>query len=137
LPSATGSASSSGTHLRQKLTRVKPRTKYNLTFGIWFAAFSKNMTDEHIDINHIATLCRIAITDEERKILSKQIDTMLAYMQQLKAVNIQGVAPTLQALEIGNVLRPDKPEENFSAEIALMNAPEQKNNQIVVPRIVE
>ena len=95
------------------------------------------MTAEHIDIDHIATLCRIALSDEERKTLPDQIDTMLAYMQQLKEVDIQGVEPTLHALEISNVLRTDKPEENFSVETALMNAPEQKNNQIVVPRIVE
>jgi aspartyl-tRNA(Asn)/glutamyl-tRNA(Gln) amidotransferase subunit C len=95
------------------------------------------MTDEHIDIDHIAMLCRIALTDEERKILATQIDAMLTHMQQLKAVNTQGVEPTLQALEVGNVLRPDEPKENFSATTALMNAPEQKNDQIVVPRIVE
>jgi aspartyl-tRNA(Asn)/glutamyl-tRNA(Gln) amidotransferase subunit C len=95
------------------------------------------MTAEHIDIDHIAMLCRIALSDEERKTLPRQIDTMLAHMQQLKEVDIQGIAPSLHALEISNVLRPDKLGENFSAEIALMNAPEQKNNQIVVPRIVE
>ncbi|MDR1906890.1 MAG: Asp-tRNA(Asn)/Glu-tRNA(Gln) amidotransferase subunit GatC [Puniceicoccales bacterium] len=95
------------------------------------------MTAEHIDIDHIAMLCRIALTDEERKTLPGQIDTMLAYMQQLKEVDVRGVEPTLHPLEMSNVLRMDKPGENFSVETALMNAPEQKNNQIVVPRIVE
>jgi aspartyl-tRNA(Asn)/glutamyl-tRNA(Gln) amidotransferase subunit C len=95
------------------------------------------MTAEHIDIDHIAMLCRIALSDEERKTLPSQIDAMLAYVQQLKAVDIQGVEPTLHALELSNVLRGDKPGENFSVETALMNAPEQKDNQIIVPRIVE
>ncbi|MDR2812689.1 MAG: Asp-tRNA(Asn)/Glu-tRNA(Gln) amidotransferase subunit GatC [Puniceicoccales bacterium] len=95
------------------------------------------MTAEHIDIDHIAMLCRIALSDEERRTLPGPIDTMLAYVQQLKTVNIQGVEPTLHALEWNNALRADNPGENFSAEMALMNAPEQKNNQIVVPRIVE
>jgi aspartyl-tRNA(Asn)/glutamyl-tRNA(Gln) amidotransferase subunit C len=95
------------------------------------------MTAEHIDIDHIAVLCRIALSDEERKMLPCQIDAVLAYVQQLKAVDIQGVEPTLHALELSNVLREDRPGENFSIEAALMNAPEQKNNQIVVPRIVE
>ncbi|MDR0418285.1 MAG: Asp-tRNA(Asn)/Glu-tRNA(Gln) amidotransferase subunit GatC [Puniceicoccales bacterium] len=95
------------------------------------------MTAEHINIDHIAMLCRIAISDEERRTLPKQIDTMLAHIQQLEEVDIRDVKPTLHTLEISNVLRSDKPGENFSVETALMNAPEQKNNQITVPRIVE
>jgi aspartyl-tRNA(Asn)/glutamyl-tRNA(Gln) amidotransferase subunit C len=95
------------------------------------------MTAEHIDIDHIAAFCRIALSDEERRTLPGQIDAMLAYVQQLKTVDVQGVEPTLHALELSNVLRADEPGENFSVETALMNAPEQKNNQIVVPRIVE
>jgi aspartyl-tRNA(Asn)/glutamyl-tRNA(Gln) amidotransferase subunit C len=95
------------------------------------------MTAEHIDIDHIAMLCRIALSDGERKMLPGQIDAMLAYVQQLKIVDVQDVGPTLHALEVSNVLRADRPGENFSVETALMNAPEQKNNQIVVPRIVE
>jgi aspartyl-tRNA(Asn)/glutamyl-tRNA(Gln) amidotransferase subunit C len=95
------------------------------------------MTAEHIDIDHIAMLCRIAFSVEERKMLPGQIDAVLTYVQQLKVVDTQDVEPTLHALEVSNALRADKPGENFSVEIALMNAPEQKNNQIVVPRIVE
>jgi aspartyl-tRNA(Asn)/glutamyl-tRNA(Gln) amidotransferase subunit C len=95
------------------------------------------MTAEHIDIDRIATLCRIALSDGERAMLPGQIDKMLVHIQQLKGVDIQGVEPTLHALEISNVLRGDKSGENFSVETALMNAPEQKNNQIAVPRIVE
>ncbi|MDR1366690.1 MAG: Asp-tRNA(Asn)/Glu-tRNA(Gln) amidotransferase subunit GatC [Puniceicoccales bacterium] len=95
------------------------------------------MTAEHINIDHIAMLCRITISDEERRTLPEQIDTMLARIQQLEEVDIRDVKPTLHALEISNVLRTDKPGENFSIETALMNAPEQKNNQIIVPRIVE
>ncbi|MDR1591146.1 MAG: Asp-tRNA(Asn)/Glu-tRNA(Gln) amidotransferase subunit GatC [Puniceicoccales bacterium] len=116
---------------------VKLREKYNLTFEIYYAVFSGNMTLEHIDIDHIAKLCRLALTDEEQKTLPGQLDTMLAHLQQLKEVDVNGVEPTLHPFEESNVLRTDDPGENFSVETALMNAPEQKNNQIVVPRIVE
>jgi aspartyl-tRNA(Asn)/glutamyl-tRNA(Gln) amidotransferase subunit C len=95
------------------------------------------MTLEHVDIDHIAMLCRIALTDEERKTIPGQLDTMIAYVQQLNEVDIQNVEPTLHTPELSNVLRADKPGENFSVESALMNAPKQENNQIVVPRIVE
>jgi aspartyl-tRNA(Asn)/glutamyl-tRNA(Gln) amidotransferase subunit C len=108
-----------------------------LTFGIFYAAFNGNMTLEHIDIDHIAKLCRLALTDGEQKTLPGQLDTMLAYVQQLKEVDVEGVEPTLHPFEESNVLRTDDPGESFSVETALSNAPEQKDNQIVVPRIVE
>jgi aspartyl-tRNA(Asn)/glutamyl-tRNA(Gln) amidotransferase subunit C len=108
-----------------------------LTFGFYYAASTKNMIQEHIDIDHIAALCRIALTDQERETITEQLDTMLAYLKQLKEVNIENVIPMLHASDICNVLRADQPGENFPAKVALSNAPEQKNNQIVVPRIVE
>jgi aspartyl-tRNA(Asn)/glutamyl-tRNA(Gln) amidotransferase subunit C len=92
---------------------------------------------EHIDINRIAGLCRIALGDGERQILAQQLDTMLAHMEQIEAVDVEGIEPMLHASAIHSVLRADQPEESFSVETALMNAPEQKNNQILVPRIVE
>ncbi|MDR2200858.1 MAG: Asp-tRNA(Asn)/Glu-tRNA(Gln) amidotransferase subunit GatC [Puniceicoccales bacterium] len=95
------------------------------------------MTKEHIDIDHIAALCRIALTDEERKTFSQQLDTMIAYLDQLKTVDIGDCEPMVQALDLHNVLRADEGEVSFPVEVALMNAPEKKNNQILVPRIVE
>jgi aspartyl-tRNA(Asn)/glutamyl-tRNA(Gln) amidotransferase subunit C len=95
------------------------------------------MTKEHIDIDHIAALCRIALTEEERQTFSQQLDTMIAHLDQLKTVDVEGCKPTVHALDLHNVLRPDEGEESFPVGVALMNAPEQKNNQIIVPRIVE
>jgi aspartyl-tRNA(Asn)/glutamyl-tRNA(Gln) amidotransferase subunit C len=92
---------------------------------------------EHIDIDHIAGLCRIDLADEERKTIAGQLDTMLAYMAQIKAVDVEGIEPMLHASAIHSVLRDDQPGESFPVETALLNAPEQKNNQILVPRIVE
>jgi aspartyl-tRNA(Asn)/glutamyl-tRNA(Gln) amidotransferase subunit C len=92
---------------------------------------------EHIDIDPIANLCRIALTDEERRTIAEQLDTMLAYMAQIKAVDVEGIEPMLHASAIHSILRDDQPGESFPAETALLNAPEQKNNQILVPRIVE
>lgn len=90
-----------------------------------------------MDIDRIAALCRIALTHEERKTISRQLDAMLAYMQQLKEIDIRHVPATLHASDLYATLRDDQPGKSFSVETALSNAPKQENHQIVVPRIVE
>ncbi|MDR0590886.1 MAG: Asp-tRNA(Asn)/Glu-tRNA(Gln) amidotransferase subunit GatC [Puniceicoccales bacterium] len=92
---------------------------------------------DHIDLDSIAGLCRIDLADEERKTIAEQLDTMLTYMAQIKVVDVEGIEPMLHASAIHSILRDDQPGESFSTETALLNAPEQKNNQILVPRIVE
>jgi aspartyl-tRNA(Asn)/glutamyl-tRNA(Gln) amidotransferase subunit C len=92
---------------------------------------------EHMDVDHVAELCRIALASEERKTIAEQLNTMLTYMAQIQAVDVEGIEPMLHASAIHSILRDDQPGESFSVETALLNAPEQKNNQILVPRIVE
>lgn len=91
----------------------------------------------HIDIDHLATLSRLALTPEEKAKFSAQLGDVLGYIEQLKQVNVDGVEPTAHATPIFNVLQPDKPREGLSAEDALRNAPQQRDNMVVVPRVVE
>lgn len=95
------------------------------------------MAATHIDIDHLATLSRLALTPEEKATFSAQIEDVLGYIEQLKQVNVDGVEPTAHATPIFNVLRPDEPREGLSVEDALRNAPQQRDNMVVVPRVVE
>jgi aspartyl-tRNA(Asn)/glutamyl-tRNA(Gln) amidotransferase subunit C len=97
----------------------------------------KSIKKEPIDIDHIANLCRIELNEKECATIVQQLETMLSYLEQLNEVDVEQTEPTLHALEQMDVLRSDEPGENLSLGEALQNAPERKNNQIVVPRIVE
>jgi aspartyl-tRNA(Asn)/glutamyl-tRNA(Gln) amidotransferase subunit C len=86
------------------------------------------MTVENICIDHIVTLYRVARSDDERKRLPGQIDTMPAYVHQLEEVDIEGIEVTLHVLEMRNVLRTDRREDNFSVENTRMNTVPQKHS---------
>lgn len=92
---------------------------------------------EHIDIDYIAALCRIELTKEEKQILSRQLDSMLEYLDQLREVDVENIQPTLHAFDSSNVLREDEAGANLTVEEALKNAPDKGRSQIIVPRIVE
>ena len=90
-----------------------------------------------IDIDHLATLSRLALTPEEKAKFSAQLGDILGHIEQLKQVNVDGVEPTAHATPIFNVLQPDVARAGLPVEQALRNAPAQRDNMVVVPRVVE
>ncbi len=90
-----------------------------------------------LDIDHIANLARIALTPEEKARFSAQIGDVLAYIAQLREVNVAGVEPTAHAFPVANVWGEDVPGPALPVEAALRNAPEQREQMIVVPKVVE
>jgi aspartyl-tRNA(Asn)/glutamyl-tRNA(Gln) amidotransferase subunit C len=90
-----------------------------------------------IDIDHLATLSRLALTPAEKAEFSAQLGDIVGYIEKLKEVNVDGVEPTAHATPIFNVLQPDVARPGFSVEDALRNAPQQRDNMVVVPRVVE
>lgn len=91
----------------------------------------------HIDIDHLATLSRLALTPEEKATFSAQLGDIVGYIEKLKEVNVDGVEPTAHATPILNVLQADEPRAGLAVEDALRNAPQQRDNMVVVPRVVE
>ena len=90
-----------------------------------------------IDIDYVAALARIELTDEERQQFSAQLVDILNYFERIKAVDVSGIEPTAHAFPLYNVWGEDCAEPGFSPEEALLNAPELRDNQIVVPKVVE
>ena len=91
----------------------------------------------HIDIDHLATLSRLALTPEEKAKFSAQLGDILGHIEQLKQVNVDGVEPTAHATPIFNVLQADEPRAGLPVEQALRNAPAQRDHMVLVPRVVE
>lgn len=90
-----------------------------------------------IDIDHLATLSRLALTPEEKTKFAAQLGDILGHIEQLKRVNVDGVEPTAHATPIFNVLQADEPRSGLSVEDALRNAPAQRDHMVLVPRVVE
>ena len=92
---------------------------------------------EDLKLDHVANLARINLTPEEKERYSAQLGDVLRYIEQLNEVNVEGVEPTAHAFPVVNVWAEDIPEPGLSVEDALRNAPEKRDNMIVVPKVVE
>lgn len=90
-----------------------------------------------LNIDHVAHLARLALTPEEKEKFSAQLGDVLAYIEQLKKVDVSGVEPTAHAYPVYNVWADDVAQPGLPVEAALRNAPAQRNNMIVVPKVVE
>ena len=91
------------------------------------------------EIQHIANLARLELTDKELKEYGSQLSDVLSYIDQLQEVDVTGVEPTAQVTGLANVLREDKAEEWNEAEreAALKQAPEMEGRQVKVKRVLE
>lgn len=94
-------------------------------------------THTHIDIDYVANLARIALSDEERSLFSEQLEEILEYIEQLKTVDVEGVEPTAHAFPVTNVWREDVVRPGLTQEEAIGNAPEARDGMFVVPKVVE
>ena len=90
-----------------------------------------------LNIDHVANLARLALTDGEKARYAAQLGDVLAYIAQLKEVDVAGVEPTAHAFPIHNVWADDTPVPGLAAEAALRNAPARRDGMFAVPQVVE
>jgi len=90
-----------------------------------------------LDIDHVARLARIALTPPEKAAFESQLGDILAYVEQLKEVDVSGVEPTAHAFPIVNVWAEDTPQPGLPVEEALRNAPSRRDALFVVPQVVD
>ncbi|MDQ8179824.1 Asp-tRNA(Asn)/Glu-tRNA(Gln) amidotransferase subunit GatC [Pelagicoccus sp. SDUM812005] len=93
--------------------------------------------EKHIDIDYTAKLARINLTDAEKEKLSAQLDSIIGYVEKLEELDTDGVEPTAHPHPVYNVWQEDQVQEGLSIEEALKNAPAQRDNMIVVPKVVD
>ena len=88
-------------------------------------------------VQHVANLARLAITEEETEKLTKQLDQIITFAEQLNELDTENVQPTTHVLHMKNVLREDKASQGLPREEVLKNAPDHQDGQIRVPGIME
>jgi aspartyl-tRNA(Asn)/glutamyl-tRNA(Gln) amidotransferase subunit C len=90
-----------------------------------------------IDIEHVARLARLELTDEERARLREELGLILDHAAKVGEVATEDVEPTAYAVSRANVLRADDVTPSLPVEDVLANAPEREDDRFKVPRIVE
>lgn len=93
--------------------------------------------NSQIDIDYVAKLARIALSDEEKVKFSEQLVSILGYVEKLEELDTEGVEPTAHPYPMENVWQEDVVTSALPVEEALKNAPKQRQNMIVVPKVVE
>jgi len=81
-------------------------------------------------------LSKLKIAPDERERTMGEMETLLAYMERLNEVDTEGVLPLSHGESGESSLREDVVTNPDGSAEALMNAPEQKNGQFVVPKTV-
>ena len=87
-------------------------------------------------VEHIAKLARLSLTDDEIVRFQEQLSSILAYFQQLKELDTSDISPSARALDIPCTLREDKPAQGLTVDELMMNAPDVEENQFRVPPII-
>lgn len=95
------------------------------------------MSIDEQTVRKVARLSRIAITDEEAKQRTADLDGILNWIEQLAEVDTEGVEPLANVADITLHLREDVINDGGDAHKVLANAPEETQGFYVVPKVVE
>jgi aspartyl-tRNA(Asn)/glutamyl-tRNA(Gln) amidotransferase subunit C len=91
------------------------------------------------EVDYVAKLAQLAITEEEKRLFIGQLNSILEYVEQLNRLNTENVEPTAHAvLSMGPAhgLRPDEPKVTFSQDESLANAPATGAGHFKVPKVI-
>jgi aspartyl-tRNA(Asn)/glutamyl-tRNA(Gln) amidotransferase subunit C len=89
------------------------------------------------EVRWVAHLARLALSDAELAIMTRQLSAILDYVQQLQQVPTEGVEPLAHPLPVQNVFRADEPAPSLSVDEALANAPDRRGDFYGVPPVLE
>ncbi len=94
-----------------------------------------NITREQVE--HVAKLARLSLTEEEISRLQSEMGGMIAFADQLNELDVESVSPTTHAVPMQNVFRQDVMDQRDCRDALMECAPQSDGIAIVVPRVVE
>jgi aspartyl-tRNA(Asn)/glutamyl-tRNA(Gln) amidotransferase subunit C len=89
------------------------------------------------EVEHIARLARLKLTEEEKRKFQEQLSQILDYAARLQGVETEGIPPTASVLPPRSVLRADEARQGLSRDELLKNAPQVEDDQFQVPAIFD
>jgi aspartyl-tRNA(Asn)/glutamyl-tRNA(Gln) amidotransferase subunit C len=89
------------------------------------------------EVEKVAKLARLEISEAEQAAFVKQLSQILTHVETLKQYDTEGVEPTATVLGQVNVFREDVVRPSLPVEKALANAPEREADGFAVPKIIE
>lgn len=88
------------------------------------------------DVEHVALLARLRLSEKEVEVYTKQLSQILKHAGKVSEVDTSAVKATSHPLPVKNVYRADEVRESLSKDDVLRNAPEKESGAFKVPKIV-
>jgi aspartyl-tRNA(Asn)/glutamyl-tRNA(Gln) amidotransferase subunit C len=92
------------------------------------------------EVEYVAKLAQLAITEDEKQMFIGQLNSILEYVEKLDSLDTAAVAPTAQVVSADDPasnLRPDLPVVTFSQELAIANGPASGAGHFKVPKVID
>ncbi len=89
------------------------------------------------DIEYIANLSRIELSEHEKEMFVHQLSDILSYIGKISELNTENVTPMAYTIKASNVFKEDIPEPSISLEDVQLNAPDIKGVFFKVPKVIE
>jgi len=88
-------------------------------------------------VNNLANLARLRFNEAEKEAIKKDLERMIAFVDQLSALDVEGVEPLMHMTGNMDRLREDLVQGSVSRETALRNAPETDGTYFKVPKVIK
>lgn len=95
------------------------------------------MSVDQATVRRIAHLARIAVQDEDVPHLQQELNAILAFVEELSGVDVEGVEPMTSVVPIKMKMRADEVTDHAGADVVVRNAPQHEDHFFVVPKVVE
>jgi aspartyl-tRNA(Asn)/glutamyl-tRNA(Gln) amidotransferase subunit C len=89
------------------------------------------------EVEHVARLARLELTEEEKERFTEQLNAILAYAEKLNELDTSDIEPTSHVIPLANVMRDDEPCPSWPLEEVLKNAPDSEDGQFKVPAVLD
>jgi aspartyl-tRNA(Asn)/glutamyl-tRNA(Gln) amidotransferase subunit C len=89
------------------------------------------------EIEHVARLARLTLSEDEKSLFTGQMDAILAYVETLNELCTDGIIPTSHAVPMENAFRADMVVPSIGLDKALANAPDKNETYFRVPPVIE
>ena len=89
------------------------------------------------EVEHIAELARLALSEEELALYQEQLSDILEHFEQLQELDTEAIEPMATVLRLSSVMRPDEARPPFQRDDILANAPDAERGCFGVPAVLE
>ncbi len=89
------------------------------------------------EVEHVATLARLALTPQEVDLMAAELGKILTYIDTMRELDVSDVEPTAHAVDLVCPLRPDEPADSLPRDLVLQEAPAVEDGLLKVPKIID